>query len=481
MLAAGVYFTGALKDMVCLPRPLSPPLARISMSGSAALEYGFPSSHSANAVSVAFYAIYTIRQSPEAYHAYVYIGSQALFYFYAVSIIFGRLYCGMHGFLDVIVGSVMGAMITAFYLTYYDWLESWIFSGTYTDIIVATLVVCIMIRINPEPADDCPCFDDSVSFCGVVIGINIGAWHYAQTDFALDYPIPSTVPFDLQKLGLLKATIRIILGVVIVFMWRSTAKPALLKILPPFFRLLEQAQLNLPRAFFLDASKYTSIPKLRDDDNLIPPASELPNRIMNLAHPRKRSVSVGPQSAADAYETLAYRNRRRRESVSSLDGGVPEGEAWTPSSRPRALSKPQTPSLEKGEAQLLGASLLPTPMQSRVQSYEHMMGTGQVYPPGTNATTPPNSDKGDGSDVQFTQALTDEENETEKREIFMMLTKPRVRYDVEVVTKLIVYSGEFLSLNCALDMLTDVWIGIAWIAVEGNPLLFQLVGLGMPK
>lgn len=441
MLAAGVYLTGFLKDMVCLPRPLSPPLARISMSGSAALEYGFPSSHSANAVSVAFYAIYTIRRSPEAYHPYVCTGLQALFYFYAVSIIFGRLYCGMHGFLDVFVGSVIGALITGFYLVFYDWLESWIFSGSYTDIFIATLLVCILIRINPEPADDCPCFDDSVSFLGVVIGINLGAWHYAQTGLALDYPIPSTAPFDLEKTGLLKATLRVLLGVVIIFIWRASAKAALLKGLPPFFRLLEQARLNLPRVYFLNASKYTSIPTLRDDDNLIPPARELPGRIMNLAHPRKRSVSVGPQSAADAYETLAYRNRRRRESVSSLDGVVPEEALWEPS--PRLQSKPQTPALEKAEPQLLGASLLPTPMQSRVHSYEQMMGTGTIYSAEKNSTTPPESDTDVAGDaVQLTQTLTDEENESEKRELFMKLMKPRVRYDVEVVTKLIVYSGK---------------------------------------
>ncbi|KAH7088997.1 hypothetical protein FB567DRAFT_322335 [Paraphoma chrysanthemicola] len=458
MLAAGVYLTGFLKDMVCLPRPLSPPLARISMSGSAALEYGFPSSHSANAVSVAFYAIYTIRQSPvDAYHPYVSTGLQALFYFYAVSIIFGRLYCGMHGFLDVIVGSTLGALITGFHLLYVEWMDSWIFSGAFADIFVATLVVCVLVRINPEPADDCPCFDDSVSFLGVVIGINLGAWHYAQTSFALDTPIPSTVPFDLAQIGLVKATLRIVLGVVIIFMWRATAKPALLKILPPFFRLLEHARLNLPRAFFLNASKYTSIPTLHDDDNLIPPASELPHKLMNLAHPRKRSVSVGPQSAADAYETLAYRNRRRRESVSSLDGAVPEEATWSPS--PRLHSKPQTPALEKAEPQYLGASILPTPAQSRVHSYTDMTGTGTVNLSEKNNTPPPESDT---DTFQFTQTLTDEENETEKREIFMKLTKPRVRYDVEVVTKLIVYSG------------------IAWIAVEGNPLLFELVGLGMP-
>lgn len=435
MLAAGVYWTGFLKDLLCLPRPLSPPLARISMSGSAALEYGFPSSHSANAVSVAYYAIYMLRQSAHEYHPNMNLALQGLFYFYAVSIILGRLYCGMHGFLDVIIGSIMGALITAFQLFYGDWMDSWIFSGSYQDVLIATLTVCILVRINPEPADDCPCFDDSVSFSGVVIGINLGAWHFAQSGYALPDAYPSSVPFSLQEMGLLKATIRILLGVVVIFVWRATMKPALFTILPPVFRILEQARLNLPRAFFLNASKYTSIQPFTDDDNVIPPASELPHMLKNLAHPRKRSVSVGPQSAADAYETLAYRNRRRRESVNSLEGAVPEDTTWSPTPG----SKLQSNRLDKTEA-VLGTGLLPTPMASRVHSYEQMMGNGRVFTSEKNSATPPEIDMDVAGEVlQFTQSPSEEENE--KREIFMKLTKPRVRYDVEVVTKLIVYTG----------------------------------------
>ncbi|KAL6709989.1 Long-chain base-1-phosphate phosphatase [Coniothyrium glycines] len=453
MLAAGVYFTGFFKDMLCLPRPLSPPLKRISMSGSAALEYGFPSSHSANAVSVALYAIYTLRQSYDESNPSWNTGLQVFFYFYAVSIILGRLYCGMHGFLDVVIGSIMGALITAFHLVCGDWMDSWVFSGTYHDIIIATLVVCVLVRIHPEPADDCPCFDDSVSFSGVVIGINIGAWVYEKAGYSLQDAYPSSIPFDFQELGVLKTTLRILLGVTMIFLWRATMKSVLFTILPPIFRLLEHARLNLPRVFFLDASKYKSIKPFTDDDNVIPPVSEIPHMLKNLAHPRKRSVSVGPQSAADAYETLAYRNRKRRESVNSRDGTVPEEEPWIPA----LSSKPQTPASEKAEP-LLGANLLPTPLASRVHSYEQMMGT---IPPGKDISTPPESEADATSDVYSTQASAEEDNE--KREIFMQLTKPRVRYDVEVVTKLIIYAG------------------IGYIAVAGDPILFEWVGLGSSR
>jgi hypothetical protein len=179
---------------------------------------------------------------------------QCLAYFYTVSIVFGRLYCGMHGFLDVIVGSVLGAVIALIQLAYGEMFDFWITRGPFVHPLIAILVVCVLVRIHPEPADDCPCFDDSVSFAGVVIGAQIGAWHYARTGLSLDVPIPSTVPFHLGSIGILRATLRIILGVVIIFLWRAAMKPALLKLLPPIFRVLEHARLNLPRAFFLNAS-----------------------------------------------------------------------------------------------------------------------------------------------------------------------------------------------------------------------------------
>lgn len=42
------------QDLVCVPRPYTPPVERLSIS-SHGLEYGFPSTHSTNAVSVSLY------------------------------------------------------------------------------------------------------------------------------------------------------------------------------------------------------------------------------------------------------------------------------------------------------------------------------------------------------------------------------------------------------------------------------------------
>lgn len=511
MLANGVFWSGWIKDMLCLPRPLSPPLQRITMSGSAALEYGFPSTHSTNAISVAIYVLYMLNGVDPADRTVGHTAAQVVFYWYAISIVLGRLYCGMHGFSDVIIGGGLGALIAAVEIVWGELFQDWIIGGSYINPLILTLLILLLIRSHPEPADNCPCFDDSVAFAAVVIGIELGNWHFASTKYSWNSPVPATIPFQLETIGYFKAAIRIVLGVLIVFAWRGIMKPTLLMSLPPIFRVIESLGVDLPRKFFLKASQYSTVPHLRKDDNIIPPASEIPSLLTTkLSNPlRRRAVSIGPQSEADAWETIAYRQKRRRESlgltrvptietVQEVESASTATESHIPTptisepppspgrTNPPKLTRITIPSSTADSQRQLRAEL-PTPMASRVQSYEKMMGsTGpEAFPdffappltppsnmPSEHSLYTPNGTvlnigvRGDplqeagqaiSDDVKGAmQALgaeaiqdDDDEEEEEKRElieeraIFQRVEKPRVRYDVEVVTKLIVYAGEF--------------------------------------
>lgn len=237
ILASGVFLSGFLKDMLCLPRPLSPPLHRITMSDSATLEYGFPSTHSTNAVSVAVYAILTLNSPDSSATPQVKVLLETLSYCYATSIMIGRLYCGMHGFFDVIIGAVLGAFISMIQCMYGEAFDKLIYTGSLEVPLVIALVILVMVRIHPEPADDCPCFDgiydpypsppvveqvltrehiDSVAFAGVMIGVELGYWHYARSGLAWDHPVPSTAPFKLEALGWPRTILRIVVGVFVV-------------------------------------------------------------------------------------------------------------------------------------------------------------------------------------------------------------------------------------------------------------------------
>lgn len=71
----------------------------------------------------------------------------------------GRIYCGMHGFLDVIIGAILGAFITAIQCSYGTALDDFIYKGSLQAPLIIMLTIIILVRIHPEPADDCPCFD----------------------------------------------------------------------------------------------------------------------------------------------------------------------------------------------------------------------------------------------------------------------------------------------------------------------------------
>ncbi|KAK4189815.1 PAP2 superfamily-domain-containing protein [Podospora australis] len=451
ILAQGVFFTGFLKDMCSLPRPLSPPLQRITMSGSAALEYGFPSTHSANAVSVTVYAILMLRSDANIYSPTTTLALEALAYFYAFSIVIGRLYCGMHGFLDVIIGSIMGAAISLVEFYYAPALEAWMYSSTYLAPLTIALIIVVLVRVHPEPADDCPCFDDSVAFAGVMIGLECGMWRFARfSKYASIYNGPNAT-FSLAAMGWTWSIVRVVFGVLMIFAWREVMKPTMLSFLPHLYRLLENVGLSLPRRFFMRASEYKDVPLHVRDDNLIPNVSELPKMVRSIRGPgRGRSVSIGPQSAADAYETLAYREQRRRESRGSDSGVRVKGSLA--SLREKAAADAEAVDEHSGGGKSSGIQ------SSRLAEFERMMGTGTVIAVPTNGSPSPESpvvEGVDGPDLYLGAG-----DELGEREVFSKLVRPRVRYDVEVVTKLVVYAG------------------IAWLAVDLILETFELVGLG---
>jgi hypothetical protein len=455
ILASGVFFTGFLKDMVSLPRPLSPPLYRITMSGSAALEYGFPSTHSANAVSVALYAILTLRSAESTLQPSTKILLEIISYCYAVSITFGRLYCGMHGFFDVIIGCIMGAFISVIESAYGAAFDNYLHTSSWRAPFVVVAIIIALVYLHPEPADNCPCIDDSIAFAGVVIGIEIGGWHYATGEWAWDVPVPATVPFDLIYLGWTTVILRVLFGVLTIFAWREVMKPTLLRFLPHLFRVIDNVGLSLPRRFFKPASEYKKIPSRLKVDNVMPSVSDLPSLLTSIRHPgRGRSVSIGPQSAADAYETLAYREKRRRESVSSNPTASPvlQPISVPTSSDPKdaeeyyTLARSKTEDLGRNNQvsgistamKMNGHGSLPNPAQSNVDSFEQMMGQGHVFysPNSPNLGSQVSNENDEGG------FIVGQENDLGEKEMFLRLEQPRVRYDVEVVTKLIVYAGE---------------------------------------
>lgn len=399
VLAFGVYITGFIKDLLCLPRPLSPPLHRITMSGSAALEYGFPSTHTANAVSV-FLLLCSQLHANRLMWGAMYPYLVVLNVVFVLSIVLGRLYCGMHGFLDVLCGAFIGTFLWAARLKYGPWMDA-IMTNMDSYMAWAVIpIVLLLVRIHPEPIDNCPCFDDGVSFMGVQLGVVLGSWLISKY-----FDDPSTckgcIPFNSSD-PLLNVVLRFIVGVGFVAVWRHNAKKIFHTILPPLFRLAEKFGLSMPRKFFTPASQYDGVPDPLPDSTF--QTSDM--KINNLF--RVRSDSVGPQSTADVYESIAYREyQRQRGQLSDCASGA-------------ACSSSSTSACNPAGATILA----PTSPSS-----------------GSSGTTP--SSSGTAKTKQL--AAADEDEDT----LLSKISAPRVKYDVEVITRLIVYTGVAMGSTVA--------------------------------
>ena len=149
---------------------------------------------------------------------------------------------------------------------------------------------------------------------------------------------------------------------------------------------------------------------------------------------------MGPQSEADAREYIANREQRRRNRSKSSDAP-----------RRKRTKSPSSPTIE-------GKSDIPSPVLESSSSQEgDLIGdTGYRGSPRTslqvntfdkNLLTPPASDAGASSD-------SGKEDESRNRKIFSAIIKPRTRYDAEVITKLVVYSGESGCIKQTSRMLT---------------------------
>ncbi|ESK92555.1 pap2 domain protein [Moniliophthora roreri MCA 2997] len=321
VLATGVYFSSFFKDLFCSPRPFAPPVTRLTI-GSHHLEYGFPSTHSTNSVSIAlffFSHIYMLATptpnaeaaiSPETYAILV-----GILLWYAFSIVFGRLYTAMHSFTDCAMGVFLGAglwwILTDFpgvpinvpSILLYPFvsldssfatinlfrglglcarLGTWVDNAGWQVPLFLIPLTLLLVNQHPQPVDDCPCFEDAIAFISVVLGVLISRWvlsFFNLSSLITPTPMPGsgwTLVFDLNPDGPVwipltrhwddimswwfTAALKMVFGILVIFVWRLVAKSLLHLVLPPIIRFFA-GLVTLPnRRFYTPATDYKSVP-----------------------------------------------------------------------------------------------------------------------------------------------------------------------------------------------------------------------------
>ncbi|KAG1124460.1 hypothetical protein G6F42_009601 [Rhizopus arrhizus] len=287
LAASGVFWSGF--EFLCLPRPLSPPVHRLTMSPSVALEYGFPSTHSTNSISVALFLMSMAceKLAPE---------SPARL----ISVIACTFYAFNFASKDCIGGSILAYLVYLAQWTFKDQFNALFTSQSYW--VFMAIPICLMlVSLHPDPMERCPCFEDSVCFMGVLIGLMPGSWLCNQTDFCYTGLSSSVLSTQVGIMGALFLLVKLVAGVACLFIWRIGCKKVCYYILPPIYRVF-----NLPhRKFEIGARTYKSL--RRESIHPVPSVLDF----QSITGSMEDHDHVGIQSAIDLREAqdqkLSYR------------------------------------------------------------------------------------------------------------------------------------------------------------------------------
>lgn len=310
VLGFGIYVTGFCKDYLCLPRPRSPPLHRITMLSYTTQEYGWPSSHAANATAVSLILCARLFEGPFTKEKAALGVLLVLYYF---SLVVGRLYCGMHGFFDILTGLAIGTVMFLFRHFFGEtWDQFLLFShndswfGIVSTFVFLFVFHITLIHIYPEPVDDCPCFDDSVAFVGVLLGIDLGHYLNVLTNYQTPHNPwgdPIMVAYSFAELGYLRSFARGVLGIVLVLTWKVVLKPIVFSILPPIYKWVG---IYLPRRNYVSTAGSTTLTRQIRSQSLSNMRNEPMGNIRKVLKPSNENDGVGPEGDSDAYEILDY-------------------------------------------------------------------------------------------------------------------------------------------------------------------------------
>eukprot|EP00111_Clytia_hemisphaerica_P017106 TCONS_00050657-protein len=224
-----MYAGQGLKDVLCWPRPRSPPVLRLETNYAA--EYGMPSTHAIAGSIIPFGLVYF------SYGRFEYPLLFGLLFFVAWTslVCLSRIYLGMHTFQDIVAGLSMAAFVTALWLPYLDGTLE-IFLSSANAWIFIMLVPILMIYAFPTKS--MVTRNDTATIIAVGCGCMLASWNEYYID-QIPLPNPYGEPVKLMFgtgfiAWILFSATRFIMGVAILISIKIIIK-ATMKTIANFF------------------------------------------------------------------------------------------------------------------------------------------------------------------------------------------------------------------------------------------------------
>ncbi|XP_022078155.2 sphingosine-1-phosphate phosphatase 2 [Acanthochromis polyacanthus] len=225
MWALVMYVGQVMKDLLKLPRPVSPPVVKLETRVDA--EYGLPSTHAMAATSISFTLLFSASSRLQFQFEVGLMIAVTLSSLVCLS----RLYTGMHSVLDVICGIVLSAAILLLTYPYWETLDHLQLHSRMSPVVVPTLLLFLCYKY-PDLDHYSTTREDTTIILGACAGTSVGYWVNEQ--LGQTFEPQGTLPVPLPTLtanALALGVCRFLVGVVALVGTRQIVKTLSLHVL----------------------------------------------------------------------------------------------------------------------------------------------------------------------------------------------------------------------------------------------------------
>lgn len=213
-----MYFGQATKDIVRLPRPASPPVAKLEKRYE--LEYGMPSTHAMIGAAFPFSLLLLTMNRYTIPFQFCCVMS----FVWCATVCLSRLYMGMHSVLDILAGLLYAAVLIPIVWPFLDTLDDFQQHHPHAPyvMVIIPLLMCIFY---PTLDKWSTARGDTTLILGVGCGVAIGTWVNAQFD--IYHNVAGAPPYFVKTpdhIWFAKMACRMVLGAVILFGTRFIMK-----------------------------------------------------------------------------------------------------------------------------------------------------------------------------------------------------------------------------------------------------------------